>query len=104
VDLQALDPLTKETYPAEEQHPNESRMVWKEVIDLMGVKEFSRATTAKQGIEAKQRKDAKTRKERNEEWVPNFFVTEDIGGRAALTDKGWEMLETIYVRNKSWVS
>lgn len=88
--------LPKEAPSAEDQLPTESRQVWKEVIDLMEEKEYSRATKAKQGIEAKQRKDAATRKERNEEWIPKYFVTGDLGGRAALTDEGREMLETIY--------
>jgi len=91
-----MHPLPKETFLPEKQLPTESRMVWKEVIDLMAVKEFSRATKAKQGIEAKQRKDAATRKERNEEWIPKYFVTDDLGGRAALTDAGRQMLETVY--------
>jgi len=91
-----MEPMPKETFPAEDQLPTESRMVWKEVIDLMATKEFSRATKAKLGIEAKQRKDAATRKERNEEWLPKYFVTDHLGGRAALTDIGRQMLETVY--------
>ena len=71
-------------------------MVWKEVIDLMTTKEFSSATKAKLRIEAKQRKDAATRKDRNEEWLPKYFATDCLGGRAALTDVGREMLETVY--------
>ena len=72
-------------------------MVWKEVTTLIEAKEYSKATKVKQGIEAKQRKDAALRIERNQEWVPKFFVTDDIGGRAELTDEGRKMLETVYV-------
>lgn len=96
MDLQTIWPIPKKTLPAEDQLPTESRMVWKEVIDLMEVQEFSRATKAKHGIEAKQRKDAATRKECNEEWVPKYFVMGDMGGRAALSEHGREMLETVY--------
>ena len=96
VDLQALSVIPKETLPDENQFPNESRKVWEEVTDLIHVKEWGKATRVKQGIEGKQRKDAATRKERNEEWVPKYFVWEEMGGRATLTDAGREMLETVY--------
>jgi oxysterol-binding protein-related protein 9/10/11 len=76
--------------------PTESRMVWKEVTELIHAKEFSRATKVKQNIEAKQRRDAALRNERNQEWVPKYFVRDAIGGRADLTREGREMLETVY--------
>jgi oxysterol-binding protein-related protein 9/10/11 len=96
VDLEALTVIPKTCLPAETQLSLESRAVWKEVTNLIEAKEYSKATKVKQGIEARQRKDAATRKERNEDWVPTYFVTEDLGGRAELTKEGREMLETVY--------
>jgi oxysterol-binding protein-related protein 9/10/11 len=94
VDLEALNVIPKTCLPT--QLPLESREVWKEVTNLIEAKEYSKATKVKQGIEARQRKDAAARKERNEDWVPRYFVTEDLGGRAELTKEGREMLETVY--------
>ena len=71
--------------------------MWEELTTLIEAEEYSKATKVKQGIEAKQRKDAATRKERNENWVPKYFILEGIGGRAELTSEGKEMLETVYV-------
>lgn len=73
-------------------------MVWKDVTTLIEAKEYSKATRVKQSIEARQRRDAAVRKERNEYWIPKFFVTDEIGGRAELTQAGREMLETVYVQ------
>ena len=73
-----------------------SRMVWEEITNLIKVKEYSKATKVKQSIEARQRKDAAVRKERNEDWVPRYFVTENLGGRAELTREGREILDTVY--------
>jgi len=95
VDLDALNVIPKECLPDETQLPHESRRVWKEVTDLILAKEYSKATKVKQAIEGKQRKDAAIRKENNQEWVPTYFVTEEIGGRAELTKEGREMLETV---------
>jgi oxysterol-binding protein-related protein 9/10/11 len=64
--------------PDENQFPNESRKVWEEVTELINSKEWGKATRVKQAIEGKQRKDAHVRKERNEEWVPKFFVWEEM--------------------------
>jgi oxysterol-binding protein-related protein 9/10/11 len=97
MDLEPLNILPKECLPDETQLPMESRKVWEEVSGLIHSKEYSKATRVKQGIEGKQRKDAAVRKEKNEEWIPKYFVTEDIGGRAELTREGREMLETMYV-------
>ncbi len=80
----------------ETQLPLESRIVWKEVTNLIEAKEYFKATKVKQSIEARQRKAAAVRKERHEDWVPRYFVTEDLGGRAELTGVGREMLETVY--------
>jgi hypothetical protein len=96
VDLEALSLIPKECPPEHEQLITESRMVWKDVTELIHTKEYARATKVKQRIEAKQRTDAALRQERNEEWVPKYFVKEDIGGRAELTREGREMLETVY--------
>ena len=96
VDLAALTVIPKSCLPSETQLPLESRIVWKEVTNLILAKEYSKATKLKQGIEARQRKDAAARKERNEDWVPKYFVTEDLGGRAALTREGRETLDRIY--------
>jgi len=98
VDLSAIQCLPKEcpTPP----HPLESRQVWSEVTDLINLKDWGKATKVKQGIEAKQRRDAALRKERGEEWVPKLFVLGSHGGRAVLTKEGWDMLETIYEHDK----
>lgn len=96
MDLEALRVIPKELIPIDEQYAMESRMVWKDVTALIEAKDFAKATKMKQNIEAKQRKDAAARKERNEEWVPKFFVLEDLGGRSKLTREGWDMLETVY--------
>ena len=74
----------------------ESRMVWKDVTSLIETKEYAKATKVKQEIEARQRRDAALRKESNEEWVPKYFVLEDLGGRSKLTKEGWQMLQTVY--------
>jgi oxysterol-binding protein-related protein 9/10/11 len=96
VDLAALTVIPKSCSPLETQLPLESRIVWKEVTDLILAKEYSKATKLKQGIEARQRRDAAARKESNEDWVPRYFVMEDLGGRAELTREGREMLDRIY--------
>ena len=84
------------TLPDENQFVNESRKVWEAVTELIYAKQWGKATKVKQEIEGRQRKDAALRKERNEEWVPKFFIWEEMGGRAKLTDAGREMLETVY--------
>lgn len=96
VDLEALSVIPKSCLPTEAQLPLESRVVWKEVSNLIHAKEYSKATKVKQGIEARQRNDAAARKERNEDWVPRYFDREDLGGRAELTREGREMLDMIY--------
>jgi hypothetical protein len=50
-------------------------------------------------IESRQRRDAALRKEKNEEWVPKYFVMGDFGGRSQLTQEGIKMLETVYAKN-----
>jgi len=77
------------------QLPLESRQVWTDVTAAIHAKEFSKATKLKQAIEARQRKAAAARKERDEEWEPKYFVMEDNGGRAVLSQEGQEMLESL---------
>lgn len=87
--------IPKECPPEETQLPMESRNVWTEVTAAIHAKEFSKATKMKQAIEARQRRDAALRKERNQEWVPTYFVMENNGGRPVLTKAGRDMLESV---------
>jgi len=98
VDLQALNVIPKECLPEEGELPLESRRVWRDAAAIHA-KEFSKATRMKQGIEARQRKAAATRKELNEAWIPVYFVMDDDGGRPHLSDEGRKMLETVYSGN-----
>jgi len=79
----------------DKQLPLESHQVWAEVTASIHAKEWSKATKLKQAIEARQRKAAAARKQRNEEWEPKYFVMEDNGGRAVLSPEGIEMVESL---------
>lgn len=91
--------IPKTAPPKESQLPTETQKVWEDVTEAIYAKEFSRANKAKQFIEAKQRRDAATRKERNEEWVPKYFRMEGTEHRPELTEEGEKMLESIYTDN-----
>lgn len=93
--MESLDVIPKICPPEISQLPLESRQVWTDVTSAILAKEYSRATKLKQGIEARQRKAAAARKERNEEWEPKYFVMEENGGRAVLSDEGREMLDSL---------
>jgi len=95
VDLEALDVIAKECPPTEIQLPLESRKVWTEVTAAIHAKEFSKATKVKQGIEARQRKEAAVRKDRSQDWIPRYFVVDVNGGQPQLSSEGREMVESI---------
>lgn len=97
IDVNPLWPVKLTTPPMEEQLPNESRMYWKEVTDSILSKQFSRATTAKQEIEERQRQKAADRKARNSEWSPRFFTASTTpSGRPELTPDGKAAIDGLH--------
>ena len=93
VDLEALSVIPKEYPPRETLLPLESHNVWREVTAAIKAKEFSKATKAKQNIEERQRKEARIRRECNEEYWPKYFRVVDKNGRAVLTREGKMLLD-----------
>jgi oxysterol-binding protein-related protein 9/10/11 len=93
--LESLDVIPKLCPPEKMQLPLESHQVWMDVTAAIHAKDFSKATKLKQAIEARQRKAAAARKEHNEEWEPKYFVMEENGGRAVLSQEGIEMVESL---------
>jgi oxysterol-binding protein-related protein 9/10/11 len=87
--------MPKDCPPQDQQLPLESRKVWTDVTAAIHAKEYSKATKVKQGIEARQRREAAARKEQSQEWTPRYFVMEDNGGRAVLSREGEEMLDSV---------
>jgi oxysterol-binding protein-related protein 9/10/11 len=99
VNLEKLNVIPKKAPPMESQLSTETQKVWEDVTSAIHAREFSKANKAKQTIEAKQRRDAAARKERNEEWVPKYFKMEGTELRPELTEEGENMLQNIYMDN-----
>lgn len=68
IDVNALHVIKKQVKPISQQEPNESRRLWKEVTAGLKFNDITKATTAKQTLEQKQRDEAKERKESETEW------------------------------------
>lgn len=96
VDLVPLMPVAKVMPPEEDQLPNESRRLWKDVTTAIVNKQYGEATRVKQVLEERQREKAADRKARNEEWKPRFFTgTTEPRGRPDLNDEGRAALKKL---------
>ncbi|CAD6914181.1 unnamed protein product [Tilletia controversa] len=95
IDLSELAVLPKQVRPLEEHEPLESRRVWRNVIEAIHAKNFSRATKEKQIVEQRQRDEAAERKKAGTEYYPQFFEKEYQNGRPTLTAKGREVVESM---------
>lgn len=73
VDVNKLPTFKKIVRPISEQTDNESRRIWLEVTAGLCLNDIERATTAKSKLEAKQREQAKHRKESSLEWNTKYF-------------------------------
>jgi oxysterol-binding protein-related protein 9/10/11 len=75
------------------QLENESLRFWSGVTSAILSKQFSKATSAKQEIEERQREKAKARQDKGVEWTPWFFKGSITPlGKPELTEDGKEVL------------
>ncbi|XP_067656218.1 oxysterol-binding protein-related protein 8-like isoform X1 [Haliotis asinina] len=65
--------LKRYTLPIETQGEMESERLWKNVSDAVISNDMHRATEEKHFLEERQRKDARERKAKLQEWMPKFF-------------------------------
>lgn len=87
--------------PAEQQLPNESLQLWRDVTEAILAKQYSRATAVKQELEEAQREKARERERKGETWKPVFFEqATDKAGKPSLTGKGREVLRR--AQNGDW--
>lgn len=63
--------------PEEEQEPNESRRLWRDLTSAIQQRDMDKATDAKSAVEDAQREDRKKREEKGEKFVPRFFELKD---------------------------
>lgn len=84
LDMQNLEVVPKQVRPLEEQNPQESRWIWREVSDAITRKEFSKATKLKHALEDEQREKAHKRKEQGTEFVSQLFLPQDQWGRPGV--------------------
>jgi oxysterol-binding protein-related protein 9/10/11 len=93
IDLAPLMPVPKICPPPEEQLPNESRRMWKDLTQALQEKRYSDANRIKQDIEQRQRDKAAERQKNDVTWKPRFFaeVTDDAG-RPHLSAEGQNLL------------
>lgn len=93
IDVNELHVVPKEVRPIDNQHPFESRRLWKTVTDNLLNKEYSDATKEKVAIEQKQRDDAAERKKKGIEFIPTFFEKGLDNGYSELTAEGRKAVE-----------
>lgn len=67
INLDDLDPISKQVRPLGAQEEMESRKIWEPVTNAILAKEYSKATKHKQDIEQIQREKAAERKEKGVE-------------------------------------
>lgn len=101
IDVSDLTPAVKTVPNLSVQQANESRNVWDPVTQSILSKRFEQATRHKTEIEDAQRKIAKERAERNEAFVPKFFIVND-NGKPTLTEAGRRMIEGQH--NETWAT
>uniref|UniRef100_A0A336LKT5 Oxysterol-binding protein n=1 Tax=Culicoides sonorensis TaxID=179676 RepID=A0A336LKT5_CULSO len=73
IDVNSIPVFKKNVRPVAEQSDNESRRVWREVTAGLKLNDIDKATNAKFQIEQRQREEAKTRKETNEDFKNLHF-------------------------------
>jgi hypothetical protein len=88
VNLEKLLPLPKSVRPLDQQGPNESRRVWKELTEALLKRDFATANKAKQAVEETQRRRTTERKERNDPFAPVYFYVEPKS-RPILIQRPW---------------
>lgn len=67
INLDDIDPISKDVRPLSSQESMESRRIWEPVTNAILAKDFGNATKHKQDIEQRQRNTAAARKEKGEE-------------------------------------
>ncbi|KAF5340300.1 hypothetical protein D9611_007865 [Ephemerocybe angulata] len=93
IDVNELQVVPKEVRPLDQQHPFESRKLWRSVTEKLINKEYSDATKEKMAIEQKQRDDAAERKRNGVEFVPAYFEKGLDRGYSELTEEGRKAVE-----------
>jgi len=64
---------SKSVIPEDQQEPNESRRLWKDLTEAIINKDMEGATTSKTAVEEAQRENRRRREEKGEKYVPRFF-------------------------------
>jgi hypothetical protein len=67
--------VAKEVKRVSEQEKHESRRLWREVTHGLKLDNIEAATAGKQGLEQKQREEAKQRKETGAVWENRMFLS-----------------------------
>jgi len=75
LDMTSMACVPKEVKSVSEQEKYESRRQWREVTHGLKFDDINAATAAKQGLEQKQRDEAKQRKETGEVWENRLFLS-----------------------------
>ncbi|XP_046878733.1 oxysterol-binding protein-related protein 8 isoform X2 [Hypomesus transpacificus] len=99
--------LTRCTVPPEEQGEYESERLWQHVTRAINNKDQTEATNEKFILEEAQRKSARERKAKCEEWVPSLFEQDSVTGewhyRYADT-RPWDPLnDMIQFEKDGWI-
>ncbi|KAL0945543.1 hypothetical protein HGRIS_014705 [Hohenbuehelia grisea] len=63
--------------PDDEQEPNESRRLWRNLTQAINAKDMEAATDAKSAVEDAQREERRKREEKGDTHVPRFFELKD---------------------------
>ncbi|TFY56878.1 hypothetical protein EVJ58_g7366 [Rhodofomes roseus] len=88
--------------PEDEQEPNESRRLWRDLTEAILAKDMNAATEAKTAVEESQRELRRRREESGQQFVPRFF-TQDKDGRWVpklnLPEDPQEAVEAV----KAWI-
>ena len=65
--------------PEDQQDPNESRRLWKDLTEAIINKDMDGATTSKTAVEEAQREHRRKLEEKGEKHVPRFFEEKNGG-------------------------
>ena len=74
LDMSSMPVVPKHVKKVAEQEKFESRRLWREVTQGLKSNNIEQATTAKCGLEQKQRDEAKERKEKGVKWNNKLFL------------------------------
>lgn len=69
--------VEKQVPPEDEQEPNESRRLWRDLTKAILAKDMEAATTSKSAVEDAQREQRRKLEESGAKHVPRFFHLQD---------------------------